>query len=124
MHMDGLLHESGLNSSSQVHLLSQLHVHWIPLTLTQLPSQQEQFLALASKLEQARNIILLQADQGPLCWIEYAEVQFSHGVRWVDDHLKHDNCHTCPKTNERDWRTQPLSENITGYVFVEKDNCL
>ena len=124
MHTDDLLHESDLNGSSQVHLLSQLHAYWISLTLTQLPSRRERFLALASRLEQARNIILSQADQGALRWIENAEVQFNRGVRWVDDHLKHDNCHTCPKTNERDWRTQPLSENITGYVFVEKDNCL
>src|SRR5258708_30188737 len=124
MHTDGLLHESDLNGSSQVHLLSQLHVHWIPLTLTQFPSQRERFLALASRLEQARNIILSRTDQGPLHWIENAEVQFSRGVRWVDDHLKHENHCTCPKTNERNRKMQPLSENITGYVFVEKENRL
>ena len=124
MHTDDLLHESDLNGSSQVHLLSQLHAYWISLTLTQLPSRRERFLALASRLEQARNIILSRADQGALRWIENAEVQFSRGVRWVDDHLKHENRRTCPKTNERNRKMQPLSENITGYVFVEKENRL
>src|SRR5258707_5304829 len=89
MHTDGLVHESDLNGSSQVHLLSQLHAHWIPLTLTQFPSRRERFLALASRLEQARNIILSRADQGALRWIENAEVKLCHGVPKWDCHLKH-----------------------------------
>ena len=75
---------------------------------------------LADSLEQALRILRSQADQGSLRWVENAERQMSQTVRWANDHIRHENHRTCPKTNEKDRRTQPLSHNVTGYASIEK----
>ena len=81
-------------------------------------------MALADKLQQAIQVLHSQADLGALRWIDNAERQFSQGVRWLDDHIRHENRRTCPKTNEKNRKTQPLSHNVTGYASVGKENQL
>jgi len=83
-------------------------------------SRRERVNNLADSLEQALRILRSQADQGSLRWVENAERQMSQTVRWANDHIRHENRRTCPKTNEKDRRTQPLSQNVTGYASIEK----
>jgi len=75
-------------------------------------------------MEQASRILHSQTDLGTLRWLENAERQLSQTVRWVDDHTRHENRRTCPKTNEKNRKIQPLSHNVTGYASVGKENQL
>ena len=87
----------------------------------QVLSRRERVTTLADSLEQALRIIRSQTDQGSLRWIENAERQFSPGIRWVNDHTRHENRRTCPKTNEKDGKSQPLSRNVTGYASIGQE---
>ena len=76
---------------------------------------------MASKLEQARQLLLSQAVYGSLQWLDNTEEQLKPIFRWLNDNHRNINRRTCPKTNEKD-RRQPLPRNVAGYMFVDNEN--
>ena len=65
-----------------------------------------------------------QAVHVSLQWLDNTEEQLKASFKWLDDNLRNINRRTCPKANEKDRRRQPLPINVTGYMFVEKENSL
>src|SRR5258707_8960862 len=90
--------------------------------LPQPLSRQECFEALKANLLEAYKLIDSRSSQVSLQWLSHMENQFKSGFKSVKDALRDANWRTCPKTNERDCRRQPLPENIIGCLSFDNGN--
>jgi len=83
-------------------------------------SRQERLEAILTKLKQTQGLIKSQALVASIEWLDNFEDQFKSGFKCTDDNLRHANRRTCPKTNETDWKRQPLPRNVIGYMSTDK----
>ena len=83
-------------------------------------SQQECLEAFLAQFDKVRKFIASEAPQSSQEWFNNMKEQFKHGFKWVDDNMRHANRRTCPKTNEKDRKRQPLPRNVTGYMSFDK----
>ena len=85
-------------------------------------SPQERLDALKADLLEAYEFIASQTSQPSLRWIDNMEKQFKSGIKCVKDNIRDANRRTCPKTNERDRRRQPLPGNVIGHLYFDKED--
>ena len=83
-------------------------------------SQQECLEAFLVQFDKVCKFIASEAPQSSQEWFNNMKEQFKHGFKWVDDNMRHANRRTCPKTNEKDRKRQPLPRNVTRYMSFDK----
>ena len=66
------------------------------------------------------NLVNSQAPQELFEWLDNMEEQFKSGTQCTKDNLRHANCCTCLKMNEKDHRRHPLPRNVIGYTTTSK----
>jgi hypothetical protein len=87
-------------------------------------SRQERIKALFEQLEEGRQLLEDHELQASLQWIDNFEAQLKPFTKLVQDNHRHANRRTCPKTNEKNRRRQPLPRNVIGSMTFDKENCL
>lgn len=119
--IDGLLRESNPNDFTLVSS-SCLYLSFYHLIFPQPLSQQERFDAFKADLLEAYKLVDSQSSQASLQWLNNMKKHFKPGIKCVKDNLMHINQRTCPRTNERDHRNQPIPVNVIECMSFDKDD--